>query len=93
MRLVWTVIWKSTSKYSESALTTLICLFDFLEALPAPLPLIGVLCLEDVLCPSSSLGVAGVCENGHINCDLVLGLLSLEVDAMGLSAIRHFTIH
>ena len=28
-----------------------------------------------------------------IDCDLVLGLPSLEVDAVGLSAIRHFTIH
>ena len=85
----------STSKTSESELTTTIGLLDFLEAflpLPASLPFVSALCSEVVLC-FPVLGVTGMSEDRCTDCDLILGLPALEIDAVGLSAIRHFTIY
>ena len=68
---------------------------DFLEAfLPfsALMPFVSALCSEVVLC-FSIFGVTGLCDDRCTDCDLVLGLPALEVDAVGLSAIRYFTIY
>ena len=86
---------KSTSKSSESELTTKTDLSDFLGVflpLPAPLPFVSALCTEVVL-SFSVLGATGMCGDRCADFDLILGLPALEVDAVGLSAIRHFTIY
>ena len=73
----------------------MIGLLDFLGVflpLPAPLPFVGAHCLEVVLC-FPVLGTAGMREDRCTDWDLILGLPALEVDADGLSAIRHFTIY
>ena len=89
---------KSTSKSSESELTTAAGLPDFLVVflplpLPAPLPLpfVSALCADFVL-GFTALGATGMHEGKCTDLDLVLSLPALDVDAVGLSAIGHSTI-
>ena len=95
MGLIWGMMWgKSTSKSSESELTTAAALPDFLVVflpLPAPLPFASVLCADFVL-GITALGATGMHEGKCTDIDLILGLPALDVDAVGLSAIRHSTI-
>ena len=61
--------------------------------LPAPLPLPFTcgLCADFVLV-FTALGATGMHEGKCTDLDLVLGLPALDIDAVGLSAIRHSTI-
>ena len=54
--------------------------------LPAPLPLVGVLC-ADVVLSFLALEATGMCEGMCTELDHVLGLPTLDVDVVGLSAI------
>ena len=81
---------------SESELTTAAALPDFLLVLlplPAPLPLhfTCVFCADFVL-GLTALGATSMCEGKCTDLDLVLCLPALDVDAVGLAAIRHSTI-
>ena len=58
---------------------------------PLPLPFTCVLCTDFVL-DFAALGATGMCEGKCAYLDLLLGLAALDVDAEGLSAIKHSTI-
>ena len=81
-------------KSSESELATSTALLDFflvLLPLPAPLPL-PFTC---VFCTDFALGFTamGICVDMCTDLYLILGLPTLDVDVMGLSAIRHTAIY
>ena len=60
--------------------------------LPAPLPFASIHC-ADVVLGFPALGATGMHEGKCADLDLILGLPALDVDAVGLSAIRHSTIY
>ena len=60
--------------------------------LPLPLPFVCVLC-ADVVLSFLALWAMGMCEGMCADLNLVLGLPSWDVEVVGLSAIRHFTIY
>ena len=59
--------------------------------MPLPLPFTCVLCVDFVL-GFTALGATGMHEGKCSDLDLILGLPALDVDAVGLSALRHSTI-
>ena len=61
--------------------------------LPAPLllPFASVLC-ADFVQGFTALGATDMHEGKCTDLDLILGLPALDVDAVGLSAIRHSTL-
>ena len=87
---------KSTSESSDSELITTTALPDFfLATLPLPVPLSLPFTCD--FCTDCALGLTALEAMGiHVgkcaDLDLILGLPALDVDAMGLSAIRHSTI-
>ena len=71
-------------------------LLDFLVVLlpfPAPFPLLFVGVLHADVLSFPALWAMGMCEGMWADLDLVLGLPALDVDVVGLSAIRHSTIY
>ena len=67
-------------------------LVDFLPLpTPLPLPLADALCADFVL-NFPALGATGMHEGKCTDLDLILGLPALDVDVMGLSAIRHYNL-
>ena len=58
---------------------------------PFPLPFPNALCADFVL-GFTALGATGMHEDKCADLDLILGLPALDIDAVGLSAIRHSTI-
>ena len=61
--------------------------------LPAPLPLHFICVLyADFILGFAALDAAGMHEGRCADLNLALGLPTLDVDAVGLSAIRHSTI-
>ena len=59
---------------------------------PLPLPFASALCADFVL-GLPALGATGMHEGKCTDLDHVLDLPALDVDVMGLSAIRHSTIY
>ena len=78
----------------ESELTTITALPDFflaLLSLPVHLPFTCVICTDCAL-GLTALDTMGIHVSKCTDCDLVLGLPALDVDAIGLCVIRHSTI-
>ena len=57
-----------------------------------PLPVVCVLCVDDFL-GFLALWATGMCVGMCAHLNLVLGLPTVDIDVVGLSAIRHFTIY